>query len=142
MLAWINRFLHALKENRKITAPDVFPFTASQVSAASVLASFGVFFNPIIALLTSLVLDSFDGVVARSQNATSRDGGMIDWASDRYSEFIFYGYFALQHTPLLILLPVANTLLNLSLLRGWKVVIIPIRFYLLAYLVITRFLIA
>ncbi|MFH1722317.1 MAG: CDP-alcohol phosphatidyltransferase family protein [Candidatus Altiarchaeota archaeon] len=130
----VSDFFVLVAEKRKITVPDVFPVEARQVSGLSVVASLSVVFSPVLALVSSLFLDFLDGVVARSKNSTSYEGGLIDWASDRYSEFIIFGYLAYLFNPFLLVLPVVNVVLNNVIIRGRKVYILPLRQILFVYL--------
>lgn len=129
-----------VREKRKISVPDIFPVNANQVSGLSVYASLGIVYAPIAAVSAALLLDLFDGIVARSQRNMSRLGELTDWASDRYSEYIIFGWLAYTMTPWLLLAPIVNTAITLALVRGAPVAVLPLRHVLLLYLVAARFL--
>ncbi len=129
-----------VREKRKLTLPDVFPVNANQVSGLSVYASLGVVYAPLAAVSAALVLDLLDGIVARSQRNMSRLGELTDWASDRYSEYVIFGWLAYTTTPWLLLAPIVNTLITFALVRGAPVAVLPLRHILLFYLVAVRFL--
>ena len=114
------------------------PVDPSMISGLGVILSFGVFYHPIVTLTVVLLMDLLDGMVARARNMSSRAGELSDWACDRASEFIIFGYYALEN-PLVLLLPTANTLIACLLARGRKVIILPLRQLLLIYLLWSLF---
>lgn len=63
----------------------------------------------------------------------------MDWAADRMSEYIIFGYYAWKISPIILILPIANTLINMQILRGKKLYLMPIRSALLIYLIITTY---
>ncbi len=112
--------------------PDVF-------SILSVVFSFVVFYNAIAAIFAALLADLLGGAVARGRNIASRAGEVSDWVSDRCSEFIIFGYFAMA-SPALLILPVINIALNIMVAKdarigGASFYVLPIRQVMLAALV-------
>lgn len=110
------------------------PIKPEWVSAAGLLASFYIIVNPIAALAAALTLDLLDGMIARARGLDSHRGLLGDYACDRYSEYIIFGYYGLKN-PALLLLPALNTLMTYMVLkknRGFYV--LPLRQILLLYL--------
>jgi len=78
----------------KLPLPDVNP---NMLSGLSVITSF-IFLLTIkfslmlslVILLITLLLDWFDGIVARKFGHASEEGHMVDVASDRFSESLFF----------------------------------------------------
>jgi phosphatidylglycerophosphate synthase len=116
------------------------PIRPEWVSAAGLLSSFYVVVNPIAALIAALALDLLDGMVARARGLSSRRGLLSDYACDRYSEYIIFGYYGLA-SPAVLLLPALNTLLTFMVLKkrnGFYV--LPLRQILLLYLIALKLL--
>lgn len=112
------------------------PVEPDTISALSVVVSLFVLLNPVLIITVVLLLDLLDGLVARRKNREREreSGELTDWACDRYSEFIIFGFFAIER-PVFLLLPVLNVILTLAVLRKKRgAVILPLRQALLAYL--------
>jgi len=112
--------------------PDAF-------SILSVALSFLVFYDAIAALIIVLLLDLLGGAVARARGMASYRGQVSDWLSDRFSEFIIFGFLALINIWFLVF-PVLNIVLNILVAKkarisGTKFYILPIRQFLLAVLI-------
>ena len=125
------------KARKKLTV--YLPATPSQISGLSVITSIGVIYNPIAFILITTFLDMLDGAVARAKKLETEEGELMDWAADRMSEYIIFGFFAWKISPLILILPIANTVINMQILRGKKLYLMPIRSALLLYLIITAY---
>lgn len=115
------------------------PIHPDIISILSIIISFLVFYNAILTLLVVLFLDLLGGAVARARGLTSYRGQVSDWLSDRCSEFIIFGYFALSHKVFLIF-PIINIVLNMLVVKNvrignFKFYILPIRQILVAILI-------
>jgi phosphatidylglycerophosphate synthase len=130
--------IESFKTARKRIMIDL-PLTPSQISGLSVVASLFVLYNPIAAILVATLLDLLDGAVARARKQESKEGELIDWAADRMSEYIIFGYYAWKISPLIMILPIANTVINMQILRGKKLYLMPIRSAMLLYLILTAY---
>lgn len=131
----MDNLIESFKACRKQLAISL-PLAPNQISGLSVLASLYVVYDPIAAILAATLLDLLDGAVARARKIVSGEGELMDWAADRMSEYIIFGYFAWKISPIIMLLPIANTVINIQILRGKKMYIMPIRSALLLYLLI------
>ena len=115
----------------------MFPFAAKaepkHVSYLSVIATLPVlvFREPVIQLgfiLLALVLDSYDGFLARKSGKENSEGHMTDLACDRFSELIIFIF-----NPLGMALVLANVFLSIqNIKKGWWV--IPLRQVYVLYL--------
>lgn len=113
------------------------PVEPNGISALSVVASLGVFWNPVLALFFALTLDVLDGMVARARYGERREGKLADYACDRFSEFIIFGYYAATIAPLLAVIPIWNTLSAIRAVVGsGKIPVLPLRHLLLFYLLV------
>ncbi len=128
--------IESFKKTRKKLSVYL-PITPRQISGLSVIASLYVIYNPITAILAATLLDLLDGAVARATGCTSKVGELMDWAADRMSEYIIFGYFAWKISPLFLILPIANTIINMQIFRGKKLYLMPIRSAMLVYLILT-----
>jgi phosphatidylglycerophosphate synthase len=135
----MDNLIESFKKTRKHLAINL-PVTPSQISGLSVYASLFVIYNPIAAILAATLLDLLDGAVARAKKLESKEGELMDWAADRMSEYIIFGYFAWKISPIILLLPIANTAINMQILRGKKIYIMSIRSALLLYLLLATYL--
>ncbi len=116
----------------------LFPWKArvapAYLSYGSVLLSLLAFFVhglPLaMVVLVVLLLDAYDGAVARAQGRESTKGLITDLSADRYSEAILF-----WAQPALLALVLVNVLLSVQKVRkGWMV--LPLRhLYLIALLV-------
>ena len=131
--------IESVKRKRKRLTVNL-PVTPAQISGLSVIASLYVVYDPIAAILAATLLDLLDGAVARARNMASNQGELMDWAADRMSEYVIFGYFAWRISPVIMLLPIANTLINIQILRGRKMYIMSIRSALLLYLIAVAYL--
>lgn len=125
------------KARKKLTI--YLPATPNQISGLSVITSIGIIYNPIASILVTTFLDMLDGAVARAKKLETKEGELMDWAADRMSEYIIFGYYAWKISPIILILPIANTLINMQILRGKKLYLMPIRSALLIYLIITTY---
>jgi hypothetical protein len=133
----------ALTQARKAAADRLcrglrFPFSGVEVTRASawlcLLAAVARFQDrpgwTFGLLLAALVLDIFDGVVARKRGESSPE---TDWAADRFGELVFVGAL-LARDPLWIALPyTACYIANVFLPRG-RFTVLPLRHALGLYL--------
>ncbi|MFH0860387.1 MAG: CDP-alcohol phosphatidyltransferase family protein [Candidatus Altiarchaeota archaeon] len=110
---------------RKMLGLNV-PVDPRTVSALSVLVSLGVIYNLSYTLVVVLLLDLLDGMISRGREMASRDGLLMDYACDRYSEFIIFGYLAVSN-PILLTLPVLNTLITFKNIEDKRFIILPLR---------------
>lgn len=110
---------------RKLLKLDV-KINPTTVSALSVVLSIGAAYNLTYTLVIVLLLDLLDGMIARGRDIASSEGLLVDYACDRYSEFIIFGILAMRN-PLLILLPAVNTLLTLKNIQDKRYMILPLR---------------
>ncbi len=81
-------------------------------------------------LLTALILDIFDGVVARQRGETSPE---VDWAADRYGELVFVGAL-FTRDPLWIAIPYALGYCANVFLPTKRISVLPLRHALGVYL--------
>lgn len=100
----------------------------------SVPLSMLVIVNAIVTLVVVLILDLLGGAVARGRRMVSERGKQLDWISDRLSELIIFGWFAVI-SPLIMLLPAANILINVAVARGAALYVLPLRQALLGVLI-------
>jgi len=132
------RIIDEFKKQRMKLALNL-PIEPEWASAASVLASAYVIFNPLYAVAAALALDLLDGMIARARNKTSRNGLLVDYSCDRYSEYIIFGYLSLKN-PLLLAIPIINTIMTYMVLSKKKgFYVLPVRQLFLVYLLALRF---
>lgn len=133
-------FIEKFREFRQRASVPNLPVNPNWISAFSVIVSFGVWWNPIIAIASALTLDLLDGMVAggAGRDGGSREGKLTDWACDRYSEFVIFGYFSTTTllTPALAALPVLNTIVTILAAGDRKIPVLPLRHILLLYLLL------
>jgi len=120
----------------KMPLPRVNP---NMVSGLSLVTS--VFFlltlnSAILAfsfLLLTLLLDWFDGLIAKKHNLCSEEGYMVDITADRLSEGIIFSAFLFPWFHLFAL----NTVLTMLSFSRKKHVIIPLRHIFLVFFLLT-----
>ena len=115
----------------------LFPWKAkvppAYLSYGSVLVSLLVFVQGLplaLVVLAVLLLDAYDGTVARAHGLESRKGLLTDLSADRYSEAILF-----WAQPALLVMVLVNVMLSVQKVRkGW--VVLPLRhLYLITLLV-------
>jgi len=113
------------------------PLSPNLISWLSVLTSIIVYFSfsiglnlpGIVLLFSILVLDSLDGLVARSKHMDSEHGQLVDVACDRMSELIIFSSepVIFSRFNLWIFLVVVNVYLAILHLKNSRVFILPLR---------------
>lgn len=116
-----------------------FPLHPDTVSALSLIFSLLIFYNVILCLSIVLFFDLIGGAIARARNMASYRGQIVDWTTDRLSEFIIFGFLAINNSVMLVF-PIINAMINMLVVEDFRVrgvpfYILPLRQILLGYLI-------
>lgn len=137
MASWAVSAVSGKVRNGILVLAKRSPLSANLISWLSVLISIIVYFSfsiglnlsGIVLLFSVLVLDSLDGLVARSRHMDSEHGQLVDGACDRMAEFIIFSSepVIFSRFNLWIFLAVVNVYLTILHLKDSRVFILPLR---------------
>lgn len=122
----------------KMPLPKINPNIISGLSIlTSLLFILTLKYSSILAfilIIITLLLDLFDGLIAKKYNSCSEEGYIVDVASDRLSEGIMFINFFIPWFYLFVL----NTILTVFSVANDKHIVLPLRHIFLIYFFFTN----